>query len=136
MTELNKNFYKRYLNVVVNVVSGYALDNGYWVQIFTNNNDNYEAIVIIENVIIFLRFAFSTYFDFEDLFYYLKVFSGEEVESNLDLDYKMMLRLGELYPRQHGNFPAKYFTVINHDLDIYDEFLEGVDPFKKEYLNN
>ena len=61
------------------------------------------------------------------------MFLGQEVVTNREWDYKMMKRLGELYPRQYQHFSAKNFTNYQN---FYAAYLEGIDPFTKQYINN
>jgi hypothetical protein len=63
------------------------------------------------------------------------VFLGQNVVSNFELDYNMMQKLGELYPRQHVTLPDSYFSNDKDLLDIYEAFLKGMDLFTHEYLN-
>jgi hypothetical protein len=126
--------FKLYLDKLVKVVVGYLTAKGYIVKFGMNENSEIEAIIFLEDVIISVRNSFFTKdCNCEALEYYLKVFLGQEVVTNREWDYKMMKRLGELYPRQYQHFSAKNFTNYQN---FYAAYLEGIDPFTKQYINN
>ena len=129
--------YELYRNILIKVVVGYVLDKGYTVQIFTNEKNEEDGIIFLENIIISVRWTFWSC-NIKQLEYYLKVFLGQKITHVAELDYQMLQRLGELYPCQYKTLPDIYFMDIAYLslVDIYDEFLQGIDVFKNEYINN
>lgn len=51
--------YKLYLNNLVKVVSGYLLNKGYNVHLLINSNNEIQALLILEDVIVSVRLIFS-----------------------------------------------------------------------------
>lgn len=78
------------------------------------------------------------FFNISELDYYIKIFLGEKVAVNLVADFKLMQKLGELYPRQPKILPALDMGPLENlpHIYIYTMFLDGIDVFKNEYINN
>jgi len=84
-----------------------------------------------------LKFLFCNH-EIEPLEYYFNLFLLQKVAPNIELDHKMMQRLGELYPRQSQNFTFNYINqvMIGKEIFIFGTFLQGLDSVQKEYINN
>ena len=124
-----------YLNILVNVVVGYLIAKGYTVE-YTLKKNEIEAIIFLEDVIISVRIALISFILYEDLAYYLNVFLGQDVAPNRELDYEMMKRLGELYPRQLAcaEMPVKCSLFLPNNWCVYKAFLNGINPFSGLFI--
>ena len=125
-----------YVSILVNVVIGYLLQKNLDIYV-SRNSKQIDGIIFFNNVVISLRhslFKVSVY-DYQTFEYYIKVFLGEEVATNLYLDYEIMECLGELYPSQHVNLSASSYPGSD-TLSIYEACLAGIDPFSKQYISN
>ena len=84
-----------------------------------------------------MKFLFFNY-EIEPLEYYFNVFLLQKVAPNIELDHKMMQRLGELYSRQSQKFTFNYINqaMIEKKIFIFGTFLQGIDSVQKKYMNN
>ena len=128
---------KYYVNVLVNVVIGYLLQKNFNIYM-PRNNKQADGIIFFNNVVISLRYSLVNVkiYNYEMFEYYLKVFLGQEVATNLEWDFEMMKQLGELYPRQHEMLADFYFDENLIKFSVCDEYLKGIDFFSKQYINN